>query len=217
MGLLRSFCGPWLQDGPGIFGFAVVFLALGGPILLFIGAIMFALHGTDLVMGEAELYAVQNDFWNPLMTPAIFATYSWCTYSLRGTCPDGTSVNITAQRDDLAYNGIGGLVPFERCFTDAIILNDPQANEQWTANNCLDAQTGYVTCTNPRPIVRSWFQRDACASGRRFSWTLNDPGESHPRFIAITVAGAVATVLGLGPMCGLWIKDGCDFEGDSYM
>lgn len=214
MGLLRGFLGPWLHDG-NILGMALLILALGGPILLLTGSLMFVVHGAQIVPGSATLYAVQNDFWDPLTTMTISA-YSWCTYSLGASCPDGSTVNITARRDDFAYNGLQ-TVPIDRCFADADILNDPGANEEWSSTNCLEASTGHVVCTHPRPVIRAWFKRDECASGDAFSWSLNDPAQSHPRFIAITVAGAVATVLGLGPMCFVWLGNGCDTEGIDYL
>ena len=95
-------------------------------------------------------------------------------------------MNATARRDDLAYNGLSKVTP-ARCFADAVKVNDAGAHETWS-DSCTDDSTGLV-CSGPRPIIRAWHQQGACASSAGFSWTLNDPAETLPRFLAILVAG----------------------------
>ena len=114
-----------------------------------------------------------------------------------------------ARRDDIAYNGLKFVQP-ERCFADAEKVNKPGKQGAWD-ERCLD-NAGIVTCTAPRPIVRAWYQRDSCTT----DWTLNDPADSLPRFLTITIVGAVALVLGCTPMCFLWCMAGCPSKGETH-
>ena len=98
--------GPWVNDyGPC--GLAVFFCALVAPVLLGLGGGMLGVHRPHtLIASEGTLYAVQIDYWDELFTPE---TYSYCIYSFAGQCADGTVVNATARRDDLAYSHVRAL------------------------------------------------------------------------------------------------------------
>lgn len=212
MGCLRAFVGPWVNDfGP--LGFGVLFMALASPILLGLGGGMLGVHRPHtLVASEGTLFAVNMDFFDTNIV--LPETYSYCVYSFTGVCGDGALVNVTARRDDVAYNGLKKVTP-TRCFADVEKLNDAGAHETWS-DECVPDSTG-VACSGPRPVIRAWYQQGSCDSGRLFSWTLNDPAETLPRFLAILIAGGVATLCGLVPMIGLWLCKGCETEGDDYV
>ena len=206
MGFLRAFCGPWVNYGAC--GVLVMFLALAGTVMLGIGGGMLAVHKPHtMVPIEAELFSVQNDYFEHAVMPE---THSWCLYSLRSTCPDSQVVNVTARRNNLAYNGLDKVSP-QRCFADVSKLNDAGVHGVWNAS-CVAASG--VVCTEPRPIVRAWYQQGKCASGGQSTWTLNDPAETLPRFLAICITGGIATLWGLGPMAALWVFRGCKMKED---
>lgn len=177
---------------------------------------MFALHKPHTaVEGNATVYGIQMDYFD--LNILLPETYSWCVYSLQVECTDEagttTSVNVAARRDDFKYNGLSHVQPDE-CFEDMLpILNDPGANEQWTASGCLGSD-GAITCVHPRPLIKAWYQPDACTA-QNWAWTLNDPAITYPRFFAITMVGVVATALGCGGMCTFWLGKGCP-DGDDY-
>ena len=209
---LKICCGPLVNE-TGPCGFAIVLSALAGPILLLTGGAMFAVHKPHrLVEGRAALYAVQGDRYWPDPLPQ---TYSWCRYSLQVDCPadDQTDVPTRARRDDFAYNGISR-VSKERCFEDVTILNNATlGGGGFTAAACL-ASDGDIICTQPRPVILAYYDKDKCANG---VWTLNNPEESITRFLVILAVGGVLFLCGWVPMIGLWMMKGCPTDGDVYL
>ena len=193
-------------------GLGLLLLAIAGPIILLTGGLMLAVHKPHLaVAGNASLVAVQNDYWHLLPPDELLNTYSWCLYSLNAECPSG-SAHVWARRDDVKYNGLPGTrVSNSRCFDDAQKLNEPGQHETWDPTSCMDSE-GVVTCTNPRPQIRAWYQPDDCEK----EWTLNDPKDTLPRFIAITVTGAALTLIGCGAMCINWCFHECPSDEYDY-
>merc|ERR1719316_2578757 len=100
-----------------------MFCALGGCLLVLIGGLMFAVHKPHLLVeAKAELFSVQNDFFDPKKTLQP-ETYSWCLYSISGICEEiNARVNTTARRDDVEYNGMDAVAP-ERCLKDAEVVD----------------------------------------------------------------------------------------------
>ena len=185
----------------------VPFFAMAGPILLLTGGLMFAVHKPHrLVEGQATLMAVQNGRYWPAPLPS---TYSWCRYSMLVDCPadNQTGVPTRARRDDFAYNDLT-TVSREQCFEDMEILNNGSAG--FTPQACLDSG-GDVVCTQPRPIIRAYYDREKCADG---VWTLNNPTESITRFVAILSVGGALFVCGWVPMAGRWMAAGCSCDDD---
>eukprot|EP00746_Dinoflagellata_sp_MGD_P036890 gnl/MRDRNA2_/MRDRNA2_188637_c0_seq1.p1 gnl/MRDRNA2_/MRDRNA2_188637_c0~~gnl/MRDRNA2_/MRDRNA2_188637_c0_seq1.p1 ORF type:complete len:209 (+),score=27.11 gnl/MRDRNA2_/MRDRNA2_188637_c0_seq1:81-707(+) len=187
-------------------GLCCMFLAFGGCILVLIGGLMFAVHKPHLLVeSKAELFSVQNDFFDPTATLQP-ETYSWCLYSISGLCEESDArVNTTARRDDTAYNGMDK-VPPERCLKDAEIVDHPDGIKEIPAK-CLDKETGLILC--PRPWIRAWQRGEGCSV-----WTLNDPEESNARFTIISTVGAVSGGVGLCVMFALCIC--CEDSSDVY-
>eukprot|EP00747_Dinoflagellata_sp_TGD_P172435 gnl/TRDRNA2_/TRDRNA2_208917_c0_seq1.p1 gnl/TRDRNA2_/TRDRNA2_208917_c0~~gnl/TRDRNA2_/TRDRNA2_208917_c0_seq1.p1 ORF type:complete len:208 (+),score=22.00 gnl/TRDRNA2_/TRDRNA2_208917_c0_seq1:81-704(+) len=187
---LKEFVHP-LEALPQVVMVLILCLALGGPLLLLIGGLLFLVHKPHLLVeSHAELFAVQNDYWKWYETLQV-ETYSWCIYSISGRCEEGGVVNTTARRDDVAYNGLTA-VPAQRCFDDAEVLDGVD-----TSSTCLD-EDNIVVC-HPRPVIRAWHYSGDCNS-----WTLNDPGTLNTRFTIITAVGAVCFACICCPLCILW-------------
>lgn len=207
LGLIRICCAPFSDS---ILGFMIIGLVLAGPILMLVGGLMFAVHQPHrLIAGNGTLVGVQSDRYWPTPLPD---TYSWCRYSMLVDCPQDGDFNVPARarRDDTAYNGLRQ-VPASRCFEDAEILNYAEASPGvFSPDTCLQPD-GAVTCANPFPVIRAFYDQDGCSNG---VWTLNDPQESMTRFIIILSVGGGCFAIGWGVLLAAWLARGCPSSSD---